>query len=105
MTDTYDRYITTPNFVGPPEYAPKSLRKKSLARAITRAVDSKMTGHHKLVLAIILQAVLDIGTQYESRRCWDNGSLDHLMGLLGIDPEYVIQLVKDAGLYREPVRH
>ena len=94
-------YLQHPDFIGPPKYPRREIRKQMLSRAIIRTADIKsLQPEHKLFLAVIMQAVSDIGTPYESRNCWDDGSLDIYAEHCGIVSGSLKRLVQDAGLYR-----
>ena len=93
-------YLQHPTFIGPPMYPRKAIRKQMLTRAIVRtAAINVIQPENKLFLAVIIQAVSDIGTPYESKNCWDDGSLDIYSDHCGLTREGLKELVQDAGLY------
>lgn len=59
---------------------------------------AEKTPEGQLGLAVIQRAVRDIGTKFEDKDCWFDGSLDDFTASSGIQPGYVVRKLREYNL-------
>ena len=59
---------------------------------------AEKTPEGQLGLHVIQRAVRDIGTEFEDKNCWFDGSLDDFTASSGIRPGYVVRMLREYKL-------
>ena len=76
----------------PEEKVNKAMVNKKLSQV------AEKTPEGQLGLFVIQRAVRDIGTDFEDKNCWFDGSLDEFTAFSGIKAGYIVRMLREYNL-------
>lgn len=74
----------------------EKVNKAMVNKKISQVAEDTPEG--QLGLAVIQRAVRDIGTKFEDKDCWFDGSLNDFTASSGIKTDYVIRMLREYNL-------